>query len=87
MIVLFKLILYYVSQLGVNDSYLKFDVLNARKTGNKLNDYLVPPYRQAGLRSIKCDWGLGLSVFCTALRSDSDSCLKGKHYRHCECYG
>ena len=31
MIVLFKLILYYVSQLGVNDSYLKFDVLNARK--------------------------------------------------------
>ena len=62
----------YILWFTVGCRWSLFEIwrIECKQKGSKLNCYLVPPYI-----SVKFDWGLGVSVVCTALRSDSDPCL------------
>ena len=61
----------YILWFTVGCRWSLFEIwrIECKQKGSKLNCYLVPPYI-----SVKFDWGLGVSVVCTALRSDSDPC-------------
>ena len=62
----------YILWFTVGCRWSLFEIwrIECKQKGSKLNCYLVPPYI-----SVKFDWGLGVSVVCTALRSDSDPCF------------
>ena len=68
----------YILWFTVGCRWSLFEIwrIECKQKGSKLNCYLVPPYI-----SVKFDWGLGVSVVCTALRSDSDPCFFCCHSR------
>ena len=69
----------YILWFTVGCRWSLFEIwrIECKQKGSKLNCYLVPPYI-----SVKFDWGLGVSVVCTALRSDSDPCCMGPKGNH-----
>ena len=74
----------YILWFTVGCRWSLFEIwrIECKQKGSKLNCYLVPPYI-----SVKFNWGLGVSVVCTALRSDSDPCSRNnwfsEHIENC----